>query len=96
MHVSCKRLYGKASRTPHRIKDMRTTPVTVHRQSKDGKGKRREVKQNERSNKLDQVMGGRAGGTGLHLNDTLDLYAVAAQPIDGQFTDNAASIHISQ
>lgn len=41
-------------------------------------------------------MGGRAGGTGLHLNDTLDLYEVAAQPIDGQFTDNAASIHISQ
>lgn len=75
---------------------MQTTPVTMHRQSKDGKGKRREkVKQNERSNKLDQVMGGRADGTGLHLNDTLDLYAVAAQPIDGQFTDNAASIHIS-
>lgn len=40
-------------------------------------------------------MGGRADGTGLHLNDTLDLYAVAAQPIGGQFTDNAASIHIS-
>lgn len=60
------------------------------------KGEKKKSKTNERSNKLDQVMGGRADGTGLHLNDTLDLYEVAAQPIDGQFTDNAASIHISQ
>lgn len=46
------------------LKDMRTTTVTMHRQSKDGKGKRREekVEQNERSNKLDQVMGGRLVG----------------------------------
>ena len=30
-------------------------------------------------------------GTDLHLNDTLDLYEVAARPIDGQLTDNAAN-----
>lgn len=42
----------------------------------------------------DQVTAGRVrcDGTDLHLNDTLDLYEVAAQPINGQLTDNAANL----
>lgn len=44
--------------------------------------------------KLDQVTAGRVrcDGTDLHLNDTLVLYEVAAQPIGGQLTDNAANL----